>query len=59
MICTRHQQASRVSRAKATKGSVVLPRRWKIERTIGWRMNPRRNTRDYERLPQHTETHPN
>jgi transposase len=35
------------------KGFVVLPRRWKVERTIGWCMNARRNARDYERLPQH------
>jgi transposase len=28
-----------VSRPKGTKGFVVLPRRWKAERTIGWCMN--------------------
>ncbi|WP_157864980.1 transposase [Streptomyces prasinopilosus] len=44
-----------VSRPKATKGFVVLPRRWKVERAIGWCMNTRRNARDYERLPQHSE----
>ncbi|MFJ9350980.1 transposase [Streptomyces sp. NPDC101237] len=32
---------------------VVLPRRWKVERTISWCMNARRNARDHERLPQH------
>jgi transposase len=46
-----------VSRPKDTKGFVVLPRRWKAERTIGWGMNARRNARDYERLPQHSEAH--
>ncbi|MGW7244650.1 transposase [Streptomyces sp. NPDC054804] len=48
-----------VSRPKGTKGFVVLPRRWKVERTIGWCMNARRNARDYERLPQHSEAHLN
>ncbi|MFF0018431.1 transposase [Streptomyces sp. NPDC005374] len=44
-----------VSQLKGTKGFVVLPRRWKVERTIGWCMNARRNARDYERLPQHSK----
>ncbi|KPI20969.1 transposase IS4 family protein [Actinobacteria bacterium OK006] len=48
-----------VSRPKGVKGFVVLPRRWKVERTIGWCMNARRNARDYERLPQHSEAHLN
>jgi transposase len=48
-----------VSRPKGTKGFVVLPRRWKVERKIGWCMNARRNARDYERLPQHSEAHLN
>ncbi|MEZ7153986.1 IS5 family transposase [Streptomyces sp. MAD19A] len=47
------------SRPKGTKGFVVLPRRWKVERTIGWCMNARRNARDHERLPQHSEAHLN
>ncbi|MYT25686.1 transposase, partial [Streptomyces sp. SID7760] len=40
-------------------GFVVLPRRWKIVRTIDWCMNARRIARDYERLPQHSEAHLN
>ncbi|MGW6569725.1 transposase [Streptomyces sp. NPDC054975] len=48
-----------VSRPKDAKGFVVLPRRWRVERTIGWIMNARRNVRDYERLPQHGEAHIN
>ncbi|WP_353938344.1 IS5 family transposase [Streptomyces ficellus] len=48
-----------VIRPKGTKGFVVLPRRWKVERSIGWIMNARRNCRDYERLPQHSEAHLN
>jgi transposase len=46
-----------VSRPKGAKGFVVLPRRWKVEQTIGWCMNARRNAGDYERLPQHSEAH--
>ena len=48
-----------VSEPKGAKSFVVLPRRWKVERTIGWCMNTRRNARDYERLPQHAEAHLN
>lgn len=46
-----------VSRPKGAKGFVVLPRRWRVERTIGWTMRARRNARNYERLPQHSEAH--
>lgn len=45
------------SRPRGAKGFIVLPRRWKVERTLGWIMKARRNVRDYERLPQHTEAH--
>ncbi|MFF8953279.1 hypothetical protein ACF1GY_28090 [Streptomyces sp. NPDC014684] len=48
-----------VSRPKGVKGFVVLHRRWKVERTIGWCMNARRDARGYERLPQHSEAHLN
>ncbi len=48
-----------VLRPKGTRGFVVLPRRWKVERSLGWIMNARRNARDYERLPQHSEAHLN
>ncbi|MCF3132057.1 hypothetical protein [Streptomyces olivochromogenes] len=37
----------------------MLPRRWKVERSIGWIMNARRNCREYERLPRHAEAHLN
>ncbi|REK88444.1 hypothetical protein DY245_21245 [Streptomyces inhibens] len=36
-----------------------MPRRWKVERTIGRLMNARRNVRDHERPPQHSEAHLN
>lgn len=34
---------------------VVLPRRWVVERTFSWICQARRNVRDYERLPEHSE----
>lgn len=40
-----------------TKGFVLLPKRWVVERSISWIMRSRRNCRDYERLPQHAEAH--
>jgi transposase len=33
----------------------VLPRRWVVERSIGWLMRYRRLARDYERRPEHHE----
>ncbi|WP_189938857.1 transposase [Streptomyces sulfonofaciens] len=48
-----------VSRLKDAKGFVVLPRRWRVERTLGWIMNAPRNARDYEHLPQRSEAHLN
>jgi len=35
-----------------TEGFVVLPRRWIVERTLGWLMRKRRLSKDYERLVQ-------
>ncbi|MFE2019145.1 IS5 family transposase [Streptomyces sp. NPDC059499] len=40
-----------VRRAPGTKGFKVLPRRWVVERTLGWLMHHRRLARDYEALP--------
>ncbi len=48
-----------VLRPRGASGFLVLPRRWTVERLIGWIMNARRNCRDYERLPQHSEAHLN
>ena len=44
-----------VKRSDDTRGFVVVPRRWVIERTFGWLMRHRRLVRDYERLPEHHE----
>jgi transposase len=46
-----------VSRPVGTTGFVLLPRRWVVERSLSWIMQARRNVRDYERLPQHSEAH--
>ena len=44
-----------VSRPRSQPGFVVLPRRWIVERSLSWIMRARRNCRDYERLPSHSE----
>jgi len=41
-----------VKHHEAKRGFVLLPRRWVIERTIGWFARFRRLARDYERLPE-------
>ena len=45
-----------VRRDADLKGFKVLPRRWVVERTLGWLMLHRRLARDYETLPQHSRT---
>jgi len=45
-----------VRRPEQQKGFVVLPKRWVVERTFGWLMRCRRLVRDYERLPETSET---
>ncbi|MFI1255291.1 IS5 family transposase [Streptomyces netropsis] len=40
-----------VRRTPGTRGFTVLPRRWVVERTLGWLMHHRRLARDYEALP--------
>ncbi len=45
-----------VLRPQQTKGFVVLKKRWVVERTFGWLMECRRLVRDYERLPETSET---
>jgi transposase len=48
-----------VKRPKNSVGFVLLPKRWVVERTFGWIMRARRNVRDHERLPEHSEAHIN
>lgn len=45
-----------VVKRPSTKGFHVLPRRWVVERTLGWLMQHRRLVRDYEALPQRSRT---
>jgi transposase len=44
-----------VKRSDDAVGFVVLPRRWVVERTLGWIARHRRCVRDYERIPEHHE----
>ncbi len=45
-----------VLRSQQTKGFVLLKKRWVVERTFGWLMGCRRLVRDYELLPETSET---
>lgn len=45
-----------VSRPVGSKGFVFLAKRWVVERTFGWLMHCRHLVRDYERLPEISET---
>lgn len=45
-----------VLRPEQTKGFVLLKKRWVVERTFGWLMGSRRLLRDYELLPETSET---
>lgn len=44
-----------VLRPVATKGFVVLPKRWIVERTFAWIARYRRHSKDYERKPEISE----
>jgi transposase len=44
-----------VKRTDDLTGFAVLPRRWVVERTLGWISKKRRCVRDYETLPAHHE----
>ena len=44
-----------VRRMAGTSGFVVLPRRWVVERTLGWLGRWRRLSKDYEELPEVSE----
>ena len=42
--------------AQKKQGFILLPRRWVVERTFAWLDNYRRLSKDYEYLPQSSET---
>ncbi|MGW9513321.1 IS5 family transposase, partial [Embleya sp. NPDC055610] len=46
-----------VPRPRNAKGFVVLRKRWVVERTNSWTLRARRNVRDHETLPTHSEAH--
>ena len=45
-----------VLRPVEAKGFVVLPKRWIVERTFAWIARCRRNSKDYERTTESSET---
>jgi putative transposase len=45
-----------IRRLAGTAGLVLLPRRWVAERTLGWLGRWRRLAREYEELPEISET---
>jgi putative transposase len=45
-----------IKRSDDTKGFAVLPRRWVVERTFGWLGRYRRLSKDYEQLPETSES---
>lgn len=48
-------QLEMVLRPSGTRGFVLLPRRWVVERTFAWFGLHRRLSRDYEKRPLHSE----
>ena len=52
-IC--HWVVDVVLRPNGSKGFVLLPKRWTVERTYGWLHWCRRLNVDYERLPSSSE----
>ena len=45
-----------IRRLAGTEGFVVVPRRWVVERTLGWLGRWRRLPKDYEELPEASGT---
>ena len=44
-----------VRRVKGSRGFAVQPRRWVVERSLGWLGRWRRLSKDYEELPEVSE----
>jgi putative transposase len=52
----KHFVLELVRRAAGAVGWVLLPKRWVVERTFAWLGRYRVHSRDYERLPESSET---
>lgn len=53
---TYHWILETIKRSDKAKGFVLLPKRWVVERTWGWLNWSRRLSKDYEVLPETSET---
>jgi transposase len=53
---TYHWVLETIKRSDDVKGFVLLPKRWVVERTWGWLNWSRRLSKDYEVLPETSET---
>lgn len=42
---------------RTSRGFVVLPKRWVVERTFAWLYKYRRHSKDYEYLPESSESY--
>ncbi|WTX01377.1 transposase [Streptomyces canus] len=51
----RHRRPPPSTAPPGARGFTIIPRRWTIERSIGWLMHHRRLARDYERHPYRSE----
>src|SRR3712207_8585813 len=45
-----------VEKPEGQKGFALIPKRWVVERTFAWLGRNRRLSKDYERLPQNSES---
>jgi hypothetical protein len=56
LVTAEHLSGLRLAIVKRSDkpGFVVIPRRWVVERTLGWITRRRRCVRDYERRPTPT-----
>jgi putative transposase len=52
----RHVRLEIVKRPEGTKGFLLLPKRWIVERTFAWLGRYRRLSKDYEYVTQTSET---
>ena len=56
VAATRQRTLAIVKRPRRTQGFLVLQWRWMVERTFGWLNRSRRLSKDFEALPETTET---